>query len=161
MRPSIKSCLSSYETEILRDEVRGLSVIEIGALLGYSTINIAQVARNVTSIDPHAGYPYYRPCSTLREYLHNLESHGVSRKVKTIVARAQNVLGKLPSAEATFIDCTGLYEDTKFCLDNASGKIICHDFGRSDCPGVEKAVLEFVKKTKRDLQVVDTLAIVR
>lgn len=157
----IKSAVSSNEIAALQQISAGKSVIEIGSLLGYSTIQIARVAKHVVSVDPHDGYPYYNPTPTLPEFLHNLDRWGVLGVVTPIIDKAQNAPPHLTGSDVTFIDCTGLYKDTRFCLEQIKSSIIaCHDFGRVGCDGVDRAVLEYVKKFNKQLQVVDTLAII-
>lgn len=162
MKLQIKTSLSQREEKALREIVRRKKVLEVGALMGYSTVTMAQVASHVTSIDPHKGYPYYNPRPTLPTLIYNLNRYEVAQKVTPIVDKAQNILIDFKqSFDVAFIDCTGEYEDTKFCLENAKSKIItCHDFLRPNCKGVEKAVLEFVKKHSKSLRVIDTLAII-
>lgn len=156
---------------MLRTLARGKRVVEIGALLGFSTVTMAQVAESVISIDPHDGYPFYNPSPTLPIFRHNLDRYAVSDKVEVRVSNAQHFFGKArrvgkerakePGDAFTFIDCTGFYADTAFCLSHAPvGTIACHDFGRRGCAGVDQAVRDYLKKSGRKLTVIDTLAII-
>ena len=158
-RIDIPTALTLRETRMLRRLAKGKSVLEIGCLTGYSTINMAQVAKHVTTIDPHEGYPRAHPSSTYRIFRHNLERFNI-QNVTLIKDTAQNVL-PLPNKifDLVFIDTTGQYKLTKFCLENVKAKIItCHDFSRRSCEGVNKSVLEFSKN--KTLRVVNTLAII-
>jgi len=155
----IKTALTKRETRTLRHLAAGRHVIEVGSLLGYSTIQMARTARHVDAIDPHNGYPFYNPSPTLPVFLFNLSRFGVWDKVTPHIATAQEVLRSISKGDLTFVDCTGFYTDTKFCLVHAKGLIACHDFGRRGCEGVEQAVLEFAQETGRKIGVVDTLAI--
>lgn len=156
----IKTAVSAREARVLRALATGQRVIEVGSLLGYSTITLASRARHVDAIDPHSGYPYYNPVPTLPCFLANLQRWGVDAKVTARVGLAQDWLDKL-TADLAFIDCTGFYEDTKFCLNHAQAPVIAvHDFGRRGCDGVARAVLQFVREQQRELSVIDTLAII-
>lgn len=155
----IKTAVSPREVEVLRAVAANRRVIEVGSLLGFSTVHLAKVARSVESIDPHSGYPYFNPVPTLPVWRYNIFRHGVADRVCAHVGTAQEFLPGM-NGELTFIDCTGFYDDTKFCLEHAPGIIACHDFGRRGCAGVERAVLEFVRKTGRELHVTDTLVLI-
>lgn len=161
MKINIKTALTKKEIEILKFLVRDESVLEIGSLLGYSTINMAQVAAHVTSIDPHCGYPFYNPSPTLQIFLNNLQMYNIYN-VSPIINYAQNVLQSLKNKfQLAFIDCTGFYEDTLFCLEHCAAEIICcHDYGRRNCEGVNRSVNEFVKKYNKKIDIVDSLAII-
>lgn len=52
----VPTALSLREDACLRHYARGRRVTEAGALLGHSTIQLAQTARGVVSIDRHTGY---------------------------------------------------------------------------------------------------------
>jgi hypothetical protein len=158
----IKTALTQRETDVLISLSKDKNVLEIGSLLGYSTIAMAQVGKMVVSIDPHIGYPFYNPSPTLPIFLHNLIRFGVSRRVIPIINFAQNVLKDIKdSFDFVFIDATGFYEDTKFCLENSSAPTLAvHDFRRQNCDGVDRAVLEYIKIHKKQLTTVDTLAII-
>lgn len=157
----IKSAVTANEIQALQRLAAGKNVIEIGSLLGYSTIQIARVAKHVVSVDPHDGYPYYNPTPTLPEFLHNLDRWGVLGVVTPVIDKAQNALPHLKDCDLTFIDCTGLYSDTRFCLEQVKSPIIaCHDFNRWGCGGVSKAVLEYVKRHNKQLEVIGTLGII-
>jgi hypothetical protein len=156
----IKSAVSMREVEVLQGLSTGKTVVEVGSLLGYSTIQIARVAKRVLAIDPHDGYPYYNPTPTLPEFLRNIERWGVKGVVTPIVDKAQHVLPNIAGADVTFIDTTGFYRDTMFCLEHANTPVIaCHDFGRNGCSDVQAAVIEFAKRRHLTIEVIDTLAI--
>jgi hypothetical protein len=156
----IKTAVSAREARILRALAAGQRVIEVGSLLGYSTIQLARTARHVDAIDPHNGYPYFNPVPTLPCFLANLQRWSVDARVTPRVGLAQDWLPKLKGG-FTFVDCTGFYEDTRYCLEHAGSPVIgVHDFGRRGCDGVAKAVLEFVRNNNKQLSVVDTLAII-
>jgi hypothetical protein len=62
-----------------------------------------------------------------------------------------------------FIDCTGYFDDTYYCLINnkirKNGIIGVHDYGRSGWPGVKKATDQFCFKKGFKLELIDTLAV--
>lgn len=158
----IKSAVSEPEIQALQSLCRDRDVVEIGSLLGYSTIMIARVAKHVLAIDPHDGYPYYNPTPTLQEFLRNIERWGVAGVITPIVQTADRVLSHLRPADVAFVDCTGLYRDTRFCLDHVKAKVLaCHDFGRRGCDGATRAVEDYVRQHNKQLSVIDTLAIIQ
>lgn len=80
----IPTALSSREDQALRRYAMGRVVVEAGALLGHSTIQLARTAKRVTSIDRHSGYTYW-PNDTLRSFNRNMEVAGVANRVQSIV----------------------------------------------------------------------------
>jgi predicted O-methyltransferase YrrM len=150
----IPTALSTREVDALSKMAKGMRVAEAGALLGYSTLQLAKVASLVVSIDRHEGYGP----STLRSFMSNVE--GVSNVVP-IVGDAKDILPLL-EVDRYFIDLDGTYETTKAVLSRLPFRnqtIAVHDFGRVNCEGVARAILEldgFIVDS-----VVDTLAIIR
>jgi predicted O-methyltransferase YrrM len=152
----IPTALTPAETEKLQSLARDKYVLEVGALLGYSTVALAQVARRVVSIDPHEGYPEDNPRPTFSTYWENLVRHGVKDKVQPYKATWQEVVaheGGFPAPyDMVFMDLTGRYEDTMELLMYLHGEwgwrlktIAVHDCGHPDWPGVDRAVEEFRK----------------
>jgi methyltransferase family protein len=155
MSVDIPTALTTKERFALQAIVRDKHVLEIGALLGYSTVIMAQNAKRVVSLDPHEGYPEGAPRPTWERYLANLDMYGVREKVIPVQATWQAAVGTLPSDclypyEVVFIDLTGKYEDTKEALMYFHPEwgwslktIAVHDCGHPDWPGVDQAVAEF------------------
>lgn len=158
----IPTALTETEAFRLQELAKGKVCLEIGALLGYSTITLADVAKVVYSIDPHCGYPKTDPRPTLVPFLANLIRYGVFHKVKPLVGTAQEILPILfdiewvmpLGIEFAFIDVTGEYEDTWYCLNNVNkllsenGWMAVHDMGRVegyDCSGATEAAQDFLK----------------
>lgn len=157
----IKTSVTRREGDELARLAAGKLVVEVGSLLGYTTIKMAKTARLVTAIDPHRDYPSCRPSPTLYEFLGNLLRHNVNHKVVSIPYRAQEVLHFCKPRDFGFIDATGLYADTMFCLENLRCDVIaCHDYGRRSCDGATKAVDEFVRNHNKQCRVIDTLAVI-
>lgn len=150
---SVPTSMSDRETRLLQFYARDRRVVEAGALLGYSTIQLASVARSVVSIDKHAGYT----APTYRQFRSNLERFGVAHKGTPIVGDA---LDHLPghTGDLGFLDLTGHRGLTRAALQACRAPLVAiHDFDRAHCPGVAQAI--------RDLQLrvveqVDTLVIV-
>lgn len=150
----IPTALSDREVVALKRMAGGMRVAEAGALLGHSTLQLARVASLVVSIDRHEGYGP----STLRSFMSNVEGAG---NIIPIVGDAKQILPLL-EVDRYFIDLDGTYETTKAVLSAIpfrNQQIGVHDFGRVNCEGVAKAILE-VDGYIID-EVVDTLAIVR
>lgn len=151
----IPTALSPAEARELRSFAEGMRVIEAGALLGFSTLLMAETAAKVISIDRHEGYGP----STLSAFLSNIEGRG--EKIIPVIADVRSIIPFL-RADRYFIDLDGTYETTKAVLEaipfeNVS--IAIHDFGRNNCPGVERAIME-CEGVDID-RVVDTLCFLR
>ena len=153
--PDIPTGISVNESRLLSSQARGKVVLEIGALLGYSTVVMARTAAKVHSIDRHMGYPDHDPQPTAPIYFQNLHRYGVMDKIIAYVGDAIEILdgmyGVVP--EFTFIDLNGHYDDTFSVLDDllnygstGEGRIAIHDYGHPDWPGVKEAVDELVDK---------------
>lgn len=127
-------------------------MIEAGALLGASTVVMAEKAARVISIDRHQGYGP----STLNPFLSNVAGFS---NVIPVVADARRIIGSL-KGDKYFIDLDGSYETTKAVLEEIpyTLPVAIHDFRRQNCSGVEKAILELDYEVQT---VVDTLAVIR
>lgn len=152
----IPTALTPAETAALQAVARDKYVLEIGALLGYSTLAIAQTARRVVSVDPHKGYPADNPRPTWDIYCRNLRRYPELReRIHPMKRRWQDAFGWgswVYPYEVVFMDLTGEYEDTRECLAYFAPEwgwvlktIAVHDCGHPDWPGVMKAV-EWMKK---------------
>lgn len=152
---SIPSAVSTSEARLMKEMCSGLIVVECGALLGASTVTLAQVAKTVISIDKHEGYGP----STWEKYQTNLQRFKVNNNVVPIKADVFNVLPHL-KGDRWFVDLDGTFETTSKVLRMLpfNTPILIHDFGRVNCRGVEKAIIETGCTIE---QVVDTLAVVR
>jgi predicted O-methyltransferase YrrM len=132
----------------------GMRVVECGALLGFSTLAMAEVAAQVVSIDRHEGYGP----PTLAPFLSNIDGH--RDKIIPIIADARQVVGVV-DADRYFIDLDGTYQTTFDVLSRIPARgvpVAVHDYERNSCEGVKKAILD--ARYEID-EVVDTLAIVR
>lgn len=131
------TALSQAETALLQRLARDRTVVEAGALLGYSTIRLAEVSpAPVVSIDRHGGYSG----DTKARFLSNLDRAGVRHRVHPVIGEAVAELARTSAAMA-FIDLTGEYDLTMNAARAAQTKIVAiHDYGRFNCPGVARAV---------------------
>jgi hypothetical protein len=152
------SSLSDRETACLQRWARDKRVVEAGALLGYSTIKLAEVATHVVSIDKHEGYT----TPTLRRYLTNLERAGVRGKVTPLVGDAPPLLASVRDVDFAFIDLTGKGDLTMTSIMRSHAPIVgVHDFGRPGCEveGVVRLLWSHYRWTI--LELVDTLVVCR
>lgn len=134
----IPTALSTREDMALQRYARGRTVVETGALLGHSTIQLAKTADRVVSIDRHSGYQYW-PNDTLRLFKRNLDVSGVSKKVQGVVGDF-SLMRQYP-AEFAFIDLCGTYSISLAALRTAQAPLIgIHDFERQSCRGVGLAI---------------------
>lgn len=131
----IPTALSRPEVRALQAFTEGLRVVECGALLGFSTLKIADVAARVVSVDRHTGYGP----STLRQFRSNI---GGRANVVPVQADCLELLPFL-SADRYFIDLDGTYATTAAVLAAVKhGTMAIHDVNRQRCDGVLKAILD-------------------
>lgn len=134
----IPTALSPREGAALKHYAKGKRVVEAGALLGYSTIQLASSAAQVVSIDHHRGY-YYWLNDTYRQFKRNLEVAGVSGRVRSIIGDYRK-LTEHP-AEFAFIDLDGTYLTTLNAIRMTRAPVVAvHDFERTSCRGVAAAI---------------------
>lgn len=128
LTPEIPSAISPREARFMQSICKEKRVVEFGALLGFSTIILAEVAGSLTSVDRHIEYSG----PTLNQLISNLHRYGVNDSVRVIEGDAatwSNLAGDI-----AFIDLTGQYEITKRVLSGLSCKLaLVHDFDRPNC----------------------------
>jgi tRNA A58 N-methylase Trm61 len=155
--PGIPTSLSCRETLALQRWGRERVVVEAGALLGFSTITLAQVARRVVSVDRHVGY---NGAPTERRFRSNLHRTGVADRVDV---RVGDITDHLPtiSADFAFIDLDGTAATTGTALAHLRSSLVgVHDLGRSHCPGVEDVIRRNIhRRLFHPLEHIDTLII--
>ena len=148
---NIPTALSAREVNSLQRWAHGKRVVEAGALLGYSTLRLSDVAKSVVSIDKREGYSG----PTLAPYLHHVWNYGNAN----ILPVQGDVLTELPHyrGDFGFIDLTGKFELTQAALAAIRCPIVgIHDFSRPKCEGVAQAI-----EGMEALELTDTLVIVR
>ncbi len=159
--PAIPTSVTGAETVRLRELARGADVLEIGAAYGYSTVVLAQVARAVTSIDPHVTHRSYE---TLRT---NLAAYGiVPSDVEILREPSLTALPKLVNRryDLIFIDGDHTAAGVRFDLEYAlklltpGGAVALHDVGETCCcPEVGPTVDSMIQ----GYEMVDTMAVYR
>lgn len=163
----IPTALTEVEAWTLNELARGKTVLEVGALLGHSTVVMAHSAMVVHSIDPHEGYPVHDPKPTLKPFLKNLKKRKVRDKVVVHLGRDYEVMPVLESRQfhLIFIDMSGLYEDTRRAMEASTrllrhhGTLVVHDCGHPEWPGVQRAVKDFALQHKSPYRMIDRMAI--
>lgn len=163
----IPTALTPAEAQVLRNEALGRPVLEVGSLLGHSTVVLAQEAVYVVSVDPHEGYPENDPRPTLQPFLENLKRYNVRDRVVVCVDKYEKVLPCLQRGQfgLVFVDITGKFDDILSCLRMArpliynGGTLAVHDCGHPDWPGAELAVQVFAAENQLIYRTVDRMAI--
>lgn len=158
----IPTSMTDREASRLRELAHGARVLEIGSLLGYSTIVLAQVAKSVVAVDPHHGYPSSDPRPTLNGFLGNIERYGVGEKVTPILGDGREVLRFLRPHhfDLIFIDITTCATDLLFTANNLDPRwIALHDYGHQQWTGATEAVRQFFLMRSYQMEIVDTLAV--
>jgi len=153
----IPTALTVAETLFLRNVARGRLVYEAGALLGHSTVALAQTAKRVVSVDPHTGYPRRRPTPTWRWFLANLISNGVMEKVHAIRSTFQQALPIGPFGFA-WADLTGDDFITKAFLEvtHHIPLVAVHDYQRGGCSGATREIDDYIRVYRPKVMRVDT-----
>lgn len=160
----IPTALTPAEHDRLQELADDKVVLEVGSLLGYSTVALAQVARSVVSVDPHTGYPADDPRPTLAPFLANLGHYRVRELVTVMVGTHDDVFRwlKPDTFDMAFIDCTGEFELTLDVIQKCQRflrreSVVCvHDCGHPDWPGAMAAV----KAYGEPFELVDRLAVI-
>lgn len=155
----IPTSVSLREQAVLRYYARERDVLEMGALLGASTIVMAQVADHVISIDKHSGYNPRG--STYRSYMSNIHRYGLVDKVwpqQRCVLGLQHPFIVMDPQVFAFVDLTGGYRITQHALKlvRAFPLIAIHDITRAYCNGAMQALEESGRPT---IEHVDTLVV--
>lgn len=131
----IPCALSNPERRLLAELADGRVVVEAGALLGGSTVHLAQSAAWVVSIDRHEGYTG----DTWAQYRTNLLRHS-AYNVRPIRGCCLHILPAVP-ADVAFIDLTGeraLTTGAILALHPSIPLVAVHDFGRQNCDVPER-----------------------
>lgn len=160
-RIDIPTALTAGETRLLQGMAAGRIVVEGGSLLGYSTVAMAQVARQVIAVDPHDGYPHFAPRPTLKAFTENIRRHQVAERVRPIVGIVAQAFPKL-TADACFLDLTAAFGVTFEAIEHAfqvAPIVAVHDYGRGGCAGATDAVDYFVRTRGLVVHRRDTLVI--
>lgn len=163
---SIPTAITEREAACLCRHAAGRLVLEVGALLGFSTVTLASVAIHVISVDPHEGYPNGEAPETLSEFRRNLHTYGVTHKVTPVIG-TDSILPMLApgSFGMAFIDTTGEFEDTYRIIRAVlpllapESVLAVHDCGHPDWPGALEAVEQFSHEFDILYRLTDRLAI--
>lgn len=158
--PAILTSVTTAETDRLRDLAKDGEVLEVGAAYGYSTVALAQVARRVTSVDPHNDHQSYGALMS------NLGMYGLAGKVEVIRQYSLIALVELIAAgrrfDLVFIDgdhsANGVENDLTCALKlvRPGGYIALHDVGETCCcPAVGPTVASIIS----GYEMVDTMAV--
>jgi predicted O-methyltransferase YrrM len=152
----IPTAVSRCEAQVLAGYSRDRTVLELGSLLGYSTICMAKGARHVITVDRHTGYDGL-PNDSYKSFRSNLDIESVSGRVEAIIGDFH--CGKNIVTDFAFVDLDGTYETTLQAIAVCCAPIVAvHDFDRTHCRGVSRAVrdsgLEVVER-------VDSLVVLR
>jgi len=174
----IPTGLTEPEAVALQQLAAGKRVLEVGALLGFSTVILAQVADEVASVDPHDGYPFNDPRDTWVPFNNNLLRYGVADKVLTYrdryTARTAALIGdEWGAPNFAFLDLDGTYENTfkvmelvaehmAVPMDDREATILAvHDYGLPEWPGAGAAIRDYCTQTQTHFGLIDTLALIR
>lgn len=77
----VPTAMTLPELELLQDYASTAgTVLEIGALYGFSTIGMALVGAHVTSVDPHYDGPADQP-DTWKRFNYNVNAHGMAAQI--------------------------------------------------------------------------------
>lgn len=164
--PDIATSISPVEADRLVELARDSVVLEVGSWRGFSTVAMAQVARRVYAVDHHLGDEHAGHDESLSYLIANLDRYGVRDRVAVLVSDAAGILPALgkPLADGAFLDAfheaPAVRGDLAMVwpLVRTGGWLAIHDYGRF---GVAEAVDELVAWYGLDLELTETLAVVR
>ena len=174
MNVDIPTAVSEEEIARLRELATGRDVLELGSWLGHSTIQMAEVARVLHSLDWHRGDDHAGHAETLAPFVENLKRYGVDEKVIMHVGLSDVILPLFRPGAFDFAFIDGFHTQEQCAKDaEAVARVLApgsylafHDYGIKpavDIPfGVTEAVDAFVADGKAEMVgVVRTLAVVR
>lgn len=136
---STPGCLMSpREHDVLRQVACGKLVLELGAWEGETTVQLAQVACRVWTVDHHRGDRFTRARYTLFRYYQNIADAGLEDRVVTIVGEFRHVLPYLARDRFGVVLVDGAHDldSVRFdvvqalALVSREGMIAVHDWGR-------------------------------
>ena len=139
--PPIYSSLTERESRWLVENTQGRA-LEVGSAFGYSTVCIAEHARNLIAVDPHVTHASFDEC------LRNLQIYGLDHKVALLQGPSRMVLPMFGNGyfDFAFIDGDHTFDEVTFDADEAfrlvkpGGLIAFHDYGEDSCPEVATAI---------------------
>lgn len=165
-----QSSITDSERRRLVALATGKHVLEIGSAYGYTTCFMAQVAEDVTAVDPHQGYGSMP--NSYGTMITNIRMLGITN-INMITWTSQMAMPQLIEQgnqyDLVFIDGDHRYAGAMFDLTHGwrvlaqDGAMAAHDYGEVTCPEVVPAVDDWVGTlTDYDAQayareVVDTL----
>jgi hypothetical protein len=156
---TIETSVTPDESSVLITCAKDRDVLEVGAGYGYSAIIMAQSARSVTSVDPHAG-ELYRSLDVMTAHLQALRLQHKVMIIRDYSERAlPTMAGKARKFGFVFIDGnhnTAVRGDvmTGMTLLEPGAWIAVHDYGQYDFPSITHVCDEVCSPPQR---LVDTL----
>jgi predicted O-methyltransferase YrrM len=169
----IQTSITEPETQRLRELAEGRVMLEIGSAHGWSTCNIAQVAKSLVAVDVHDETAAHAAPNSLNILTYNLETLGLFDKVAIKAGWSRQVLPRLERDgalyEGVFVDGDHSFEGCAYDLEMSwrmlrhGGFLAVHDYDENGhCPDVKPAVDAFAEGlTIADPEVTDTLWVVR
>jgi predicted O-methyltransferase YrrM len=103
--PAIASAVTANESQALADLAAGKTVLELGAWFGYSTVVLASVAEQVTSVDWHMGDEHAGIVDTYEIFTYNLQRYGVQDRVEIVRERFEEALPRMAAEGRRFDGC--------------------------------------------------------
>ena len=170
MNIDIPTALSEVEAVAISQLATGRDVLEVGSLLGFSTVTMGMCANSVVSVDPHEGYPDANPRPTYEPFLQNLMRYDV---IDVVTAYREDhraidwIKADHPAWDFAFIDADGTYETTFAVLEKVAeattskALIAVHDYDLPAWPGAGEAVRDWCTQTGARFGVIDTIALIR
>lgn len=151
--PDVAGWLNDDEGRLLAEMAAGKRVLEIGSYCGRSTIWMARTAQNVLAVDTFDGRGTPCPKDTRKEFLANVNRHGVGEKVDLCPSTTDKMLDNIRmNADAVqefdfaFIDGAHDLPSVTFDIEQVmqvlipGGQIAFHDYERPSDSGVKTAV---------------------
>lgn len=152
--------LTDAEVNYLQQQAADKTVLEVGTYLGRSTVAMAYTAKTVVTIDHHQGPPQDLAGATVKRFLENLETFGVTAKVVPIIAGFERVAAFLHGGFGlAFIDGAhdgiSVLRDGKLAypLLEIGAPMLFHDYEVH--VGVTSAVHELARRWQRSYRVIE------
>lgn len=172
MNPAdIQGFLTEAEGAALQEVTKGKVVLEVGTWKGRSTAFMAEVAKEVWTVDHFFGDEWAGKAFTLPDFVNTLHGMAHRDRVRVLIGNHREMLDRLNLSrfDVLFYDGDHSGKETEWALDlwvsrNRRGfdpatTVCVHDYGHPHMPQVKTTVDKWAEVFQFTIRTVDQLAI--